>query len=309
MDTRKLDLNLLVTLEALLAARSVTRAAERLNLSQPAVSTQLNRLRKLFDDPLLIPVQRGMTPTARALELREPLRQALDGVRGVVGKHRAFDARAAQLRVNIACTDYVQAVCLVPLVQRLRQQAPGIQLAIRHLAPAQLDAQMVEGAVDMALMTPAAAPPGLRSRHLFDEHYVLIGRRRHPGLKTGLTPAQFARLDQVIVSPVGGGFSTALDEGLNARGLRRNVVLSAASFLTVLDIVAGSDLVALVPSRLVANRRDTLKVMPCPFPVPGFAVGLLWHERTHNHRGHRWVREAIIALADTMQTSFAGTSS
>src|SRR5687768_6317895 len=125
MDTKNLDLNLLVTLETLLVEQNVTRAAERLHLSQPAVSAQLSRLRELFDDPLLIPMQRGMTPTAKALELLDPLRLALDQVRATLVEHRHFDPRKASLTVAIACTDYLQTVVVQPLAVALRKWAPG----------------------------------------------------------------------------------------------------------------------------------------------------------------------------------------
>src|ERR1700722_13760899 len=120
MDSRRLDLNLLITLEALLVERNVTNAAARLHLSQPAVSAQLNRLRNVFDDPLLIPAQRGMTPTAKAIELLVPLRQALDQVRATVATHSNFDPAKAKLVVVIACTDYLQAAVVMPLVVKLR---------------------------------------------------------------------------------------------------------------------------------------------------------------------------------------------
>ena len=184
MDTRRLNLNLLVTLEVLLVERSVTKAAARLHLSQPAVSTQLSRLRQLFDDPLLIPAQRGMTPTAKALELLQPLRQALDQVRASVEFHRSFDAAKAKLIVAIACTDYLQAAVVRPLVVDLRKKAPGVRVALRNLDLAQLERQMERGEVDLALMTPQAAPTSLRARHLFEERYVLIGRRNHPRLRS-----------------------------------------------------------------------------------------------------------------------------
>jgi DNA-binding transcriptional LysR family regulator len=300
MDTRKLDLNLLVTLEILLVEQNVTRAAERLHLSQPAVSAQLGRLRELFDDALLIPAQRGMTPTPNALELLDPLRRALDQVRGILAEHRHFDLKTARLTVAIACTDYLQATVVEPLAVALRKRAPGVRIALRHLDPQQLEAQMTGGDVDLALMTPDHAPASLRSRHLFDERYVLIGRRRHPGLRRGLSVEQFAQLDHVVVSLRGGGFSTPADDGLAALGYRRNVVLSAASFLFVPGIVARSDFVALVPERLVRGRSDDLKVVECPFPVPGFAVSMLWHERNHGHIGQRWVRDLIIGLVETL---------
>lgn len=296
MDTKRLDLNLLVTLETLLVEQNVTKAAARLNLSQPAVSAQLNRLRHEFDDPLLIPAQRGMTPTAKAMELLDPLRQALDQVRATVVSHRNFDPAEAKLTVSIACTDYLQAVVVKPLVVELRMRAPGVRVALRNLDVPQLDAQMARGDVDLALMTPQAASPSLRTRHLFNERYVLIGRRKHPRLREGITVEEFAEMDQVIVSLDGGGFVTPVDGVLADLGHRRNAVLSAASFLFVPEIVSYSDLVALVPERLVRDRADKLMVIDCPFPVEGFAVGMVWHERCHGHGGQRWIREAIVSL-------------
>ena len=300
MDTKGMDLNLLVTLEALLAEQNVTKAANRLHLSQPAVSAQLSRLRDLFDDPLLIPAQRGMTPTAKALELLDPLRHALDQVRAALAEHRHFDPGNAKLTLAIACTDYLQAVVARPLAVALRKEAPGVRIALRHLDPPQLEAQMVRGDVDLALMTPEHGPGSLRARRLFDERYVLIGRKRHPGLRRGLTAEEFARLDHVIVSLRGGDFTTPVDDGLAALGYQRNVALSAASFLIVPEIVSHSNFVALVPERLVRDRRDELKIVECPFPVPGFTVSMLWHERNHGHSGQRWVRETVMEVTGSL---------
>jgi DNA-binding transcriptional LysR family regulator len=237
-----------------------------------------------------------MTPTAKAMELLEPLRQALDQVRATVASHRNFDPAKAKLTFAIACTDYLQAAVVKPLVMELRTRAPGVRVALRNLDVPQLEAQMARGDVDLALMTPQAAPPSLRTRHLFDERYVLIGRRKHPRLRDGITVAEFAKLEQVIVSLDGGGFVTPVDSALAALGHRRNTVLSAASFLFVPEIVSHSDFVALVPKRLVRDHADKLKVMDCPFPVEGFAVGMVWHERGHGHSGQRWIREAIVSV-------------
>ncbi|HGM6357313.1 TPA: LysR family transcriptional regulator [Stenotrophomonas maltophilia] len=300
MDTKKPDLNLLVTLETLLTEQNVTRAAERLHLSQPAVSTQLSRLRTLFDDPLLVPTQRGMTPTAKALELLDPLRLAMDQVRATLAEHHHFDPEKASLTVAIACTDYLQTAVIRPLAVALRKQAPGVRIALRHLDPSQLEAQMDSGEVDLALMTPEHGPNSLRARHLFDERYVLIGRKQHPRLRRGLTVEQFAELDHVIVSLRGGDFTTPVDDGLAALGYRRKMALSAASFLVVPEIVAHSNFVALVPERLVHDRRDALKIIECPFPVPSFAVSMLWHERNHSHSGQRWLRDVVLELAGTL---------
>lgn len=238
-----------------------------------------------------------MAPTATALELLEPLRLALDQVRATLAEHRHFDPGKASLTVTMACTDYLQAVAVQPLAVALRKRAPSVRIALRHLDPSLLEAQMTSGEVDLALMTPEHGPGGLRSRHLFDERYVLIGRKQHPALRRRLRVDQFARLDHVVVSLRGGDFATPVDEGLAALGFRRHVALSAASFLAVPEIVARSDFVALVPQRLVRDRRDALRVVECPFPIPGFGVSMTWHERSHGHSGHRWVREVVTDLA------------
>jgi DNA-binding transcriptional LysR family regulator len=297
MDTSRLDLNLLVTLEALLAERNVTRAAERLHLSQPAVSAQLSRLRDVFQDPLLLPAQRGMTPTAKALSLLEPLRQALDQVRGVATSHLTFDPASAALTVTIAASDYLQTSVLQPLVLKLRREAPGVRVAIRHMDPSQHEALMSRGDIDLGLMMPSEAAPGLRMRSLYHERYVLIARRGHPAVKGKVTIKGYAKLEQVIVSPAGGAFSTPVDHALAALGLRRQVVLSAASFLFVPDIVSRSDLVALVPERLVKGRATGLQVLAPPFPIDGFELAMVWHERNHGHVAQQWLRERVLGIA------------
>ena len=296
MDTIRVDLNLLVTLEILLAERNVTTAAARLNLSQPAVSAQLNRLRDVFEDPLLVPAHRGMTPTAKALELLGPLRHALDQLRNTLQTHRDFSPTRAKLTVTVACTDYIQAAVVMPLTLALRKRAPGVRLAVRHWNPALMERQLASGEVDLAVATPDPGHAHLRSRHLFDETYVLIGRRDHPRLKFGLTIEEFVQLEQVIVSPSGGEFTTPIDDALASLGHQRKVVISAASFLFVPEIVSISDLVALVPRRLLHGQLDRLTLIDIPWLAERFNVSLIWHERSHGHAGQRWIRDLIVEL-------------
>ncbi|MGP2543022.1 LysR family transcriptional regulator [Yersinia sp. 2541 StPb PI] len=299
MDTTRIDLNLLVTLEALLAEQNVTKAAARLNLSQPAVSAQLNRLREVFDDPLLVPARRGMTPTAKALELLTPLRASLDQLRRTLQSHKDFYPERAQLTVTIAGTDYIQAAVVMPLVLALRQRSPGVRIAVRHYNPSQLEQQLASGEVDIAVITQGAYHARLRARHLFDETYVLIGRKDHPGLRDKLTMADFSQLEHVIVSPSGGSFTTPIDDALAAFGFQRNVVMSAASFLFVPEIVATSNLVALIPRRLwqVQGQPDRFTMVEVGWLAEQFDVSLVWHERSHNHAGHGWIRDLMVELS------------
>ena len=198
--------------------------------------------------------------------------------------------------MTIACTDYVEAVVVLPLVLALRQRAPGVRIAVRRFNPAQTEQQLASGDVDLAVATPDPAHSHLRTRLLFEESYVLIGRRDHPRLRSGLTLEEFVQLEHVVVSPSGGSFTTPIDDALTALGHRRQVVLSAASFLFVPEIVADSDLVALVPRRLLHGQRDRLTSIDLPWLAEHFDVSLIWHERTPGHAGQRWIRELLVEL-------------
>lgn len=297
MDTRKIDLNLLLTLEALLIELNVTKASERLHLSQPAVSAQLSRLRVLFHDPLLIPGRRGMTPTAKALELIVPLHEALEKIRYTIDSQNIFSYENASLTVTVSCTDYIQTALIIPLINTLRNIAPGIRIAIRNFDPQQSTYQLASGQTDMVIATPDAIHPHLITQHMFYETYVLVGREGHPALERGLNMEEFCQLQHIIVSPTGGGFTTVVDDLLAEAGLKRHIVLSAASFLFIPCMVATSDLVALVPRRFIQEPFEHLSRVDVPWLNERFEVSLIWHERNHGHAGYRWVRELILKLS------------
>lgn len=296
MDISRIDFNLLATLEALLAERSVSRAAQRLQLSQPALSAQLARLRKMFGDPLFIPSHRGMTPTPLALHLQAPLGTALARLREVVSSARLFDPAHDSFTVRIAASDYVQSALLLDFMLALRSLAPGLRIALHAADAARLEAQMEKGAIDLAVLTPESIADALRSRPLFEESYAFIARRGHPALRRKLDARRFCELEHVVVSPRGGSFATPVDQVLDAMGLRRRVVLSASTFHSVLDLVERSELVALVPARLAATRASRLRVLAPPLAVPGFAIHMAWHDRNHGDAAQRWLRERLAAF-------------
>ena len=290
---RRLDLNLLITLDALIAELNVTRAARRLHLSQPAVSVQLGRLREYFEDPLLLPGPRGMRPTARANELREPLRNALATLTEAILPSTPFDPRLATQTWRIAAFDYGEFTILLPALARIRAAAPGSRLAILQSAPAQVAIKADQGEIDLSLMTAAEAPQDLHSRSLFTERYVLAGRIDHPQLKRRPTLAQFCKLDHVIASPDGGGFQGVTDVALAKLGMARRVAMSVPHFLFLVTILERSDLVALVPSRLIQGSTS-LRVVEPPLDVPGFEMVMVWPERIHRDPAHRWLRQQIV---------------
>lgn len=293
-NLRRLDLNLLVTLDVLLSEQNVTRAAQRLHFSQPSVSVHLAKLRDIFGDPLLLPGPRGMRPTARAETLREPLRLALEALEHAVAPARAFVPAEASHTWRVAAADYGESTVLLPALAGLRSAAPGTRLAVVQLFPSRIVRQAEQGEIDLAFHTSEDAPAGLHRRPLFTERYVLAGRVDHPRLKRRPTLAQFRELDHVIVSPDGGGFRGVTDDVLAQAGLTRKVVLSVPHFLFVMSVLATTDLVAMLPSRLLRGN-SLLKAVPPPVEVPGYEMAMLWHERSHRDPAHHWLREHIAA--------------
>ncbi|MDQ2138233.1 LysR family transcriptional regulator [Alcaligenaceae bacterium B3P038] len=289
---RQLDLNLLVTLDALLIEHNVTRAAERLHLTQPTVSLQLARLRDFFGDPLLLPGPRGMRPTARADELREPLQQALAALKHAVAPSHPFDPALSQQTWRVAAFDYSEFTVLLPALASLRTSAPGTRLAVLQTPPARVARMAEQGEIDFAFLIGAEAPLDLHRLPLFNERYVLAGRAGHPRLQRRPTLAQFCKLDHVIASPDGGGFHGVTDTVLAERGLTRRVALSVPHFLFLRSVLENTDLVAMVPSRLVRGNA-ALQVVEPPIEVPGFEMLMLWHERVHRDPAHQWLRAHI----------------
>ncbi|QBE61875.1 LysR family transcriptional regulator [Pseudoduganella lutea] len=292
VNLRNLDLNLLVTLDVLLAERNVTRAARRLSYSQPSVSVHLAKLRDIFGDPLLLPGPRGMQATARAEALRQPLREALESLERAVTPARPFNPAESEHTWRVAASDSSGSTILLPAMTAIRAAAPGTRLAVLDLVPSRLAKQAEQGEVDLAFHTVEDSPPGLRRRSLFTERYVLAGRVGHPRLRPQLTLAEFCELEHVMVSPDRGGFHGVTDDALAKAGLQRKVVLSVPHFLLMMSVLASTDLVAMLPSRLVRNTR-TLQVIEPPVDVPGYEMVMLWHERSHRDPAHQWLREVI----------------
>ncbi len=290
---RHLDLNLLRAFEALMLERNVTRAATRMALSQPAVSGMLNRLRAAFDDPLFIRSQRGITPTLKAQGLAEPIHRILAEADQLLLPDEFTPATAA-FTVTVAATDYALRAVVTPFVVALREQAPGIKVAVRPLDETTVLERMERGELDLALLTPESTPPELHARRLFDERYVAAMRASHPcAALADWSLDDFCAQDHGIVSLQGGGFTGATDAALALVGRQRRVVMSVPSFVMLLDLIRSTDLVALVPERLIDDPQGLCVKAP-PLPVAGFTKLLAWHGRTHGDAGHRWLRQLLV---------------
>jgi DNA-binding transcriptional LysR family regulator len=300
VDLRGIDLNLLVSLDALLEESNVTRAAERLHLTQPAVSTQLARLRQLFGDPLLIPSPsgRGMTRSARGTELMTPLKAALAQVEAVVRRQPTFDPFTDPRRFAIAGSDQAMAVMGLSVMQNWPQHAgPNVQLAFVAAEPSVGIDRFERGEIDLLIGSERMVPAWAKARKLYDERFVFVQRKRHPRGRAALDLDAYCALDHVLVSTSGGSFFGFMDEHLQALGRTRRVALSVQHFTVVPELLARTDYVSTLPSRLVTRYRDALDVFELPFDARGFTMFVAWHPRSHLDPASVWLRELLVEMA------------
>ncbi len=293
LDIRRIDLNLLVVLDALLDERSVTHAAARLGYTQPTVSGMLARLRDLFGDPLFVRTQRGLLPTPRAQALAVPLKQVLADSQRLV-TCETFDPKRADITFAISSNDYMQNAVLVPFTRVLRREARNIRLAITPPVIEGLADALARAQIDLALTIPEFAMSDLPSRLLYREYYVVAVRPQHPLARRGaMSINSFCAYDHVLVSPTGGSFEGPTDAALARLRRRRTVRYSVPSFLLLSELLLSDDLVAVVPSRLLRATDQKLVVLKPPVEIPGFDVIAVWHPRTDKDAAHRWVRNRL----------------
>ncbi|MFS7195376.1 LysR family transcriptional regulator [Rahnella inusitata] len=294
-DIRALDLNLLKALDALLDEGSVTRAAQRLSLTQPAVSGMLTRLRDYFGDPLFVRTSHGMVPTLRASELSMPVKQILTDI-AILLKPMQFDPMTAELTYTLVATDYALKAVVVPLIAALKQHAPRIRIAVRSVDSERMYQQLSRGEVDLALVTPQTTPDDLHGRALYQEEYVCVARSHHPlAAASEMTLEQFCEQEHILVSTEG-RFMGVTDEALAELSLTRRVGVSVNSFLVIPDILRSTDMIAVVPGRMVPVDSD-LAIIPLPLNVPGFTKSMAWHERTHRDPAHQWIRALCVEIS------------
>ena len=287
-----LDLNLLKAFSILMEERNVSKAAEHLAITQPAMSGVLARLRDSFDDPLFVRVQRGVVPTNRALELAPQVKKVLNEVEQLLQPPQ-FDPTKAELTVRIACTDYAMRAVIVPFLRLLKIQAPKIKVAVLAINESIVQNQLEQRQIDFALVTPDFQAPDIHAQNLYDERYICAVRYDHPiAQQTELTLEQFCQLEQDLISYHGCSFSGVTDKALQAMGLQRNVSLSVQNFIILPELLEQSDLLAVVPERLITHL-DNLKRFKPPLKIQGFTKTLIWHERTHKDPAYRWIRELI----------------
>lgn len=296
-----LDLNLLRTLDALIETESVTGAARRLGLTQPAVSRALVRLRDHLQDPLLVRVGRRMTLTPRARDMARPLRQGLQQVGAALATPSPFTPAGCRRTFRVATVDYGAAVLVPPLVYGLATAAPGAGLVVVNQRD-DFSGALEAGTLDLVIVPRRDAWAGIVWRPLFKDRFVCVVRRGHPTLRTSLNLATYCALDHLVVAPQGGQGASPIDEALAKLGRQRRVAVRVPSFLLAPRVLARSDLILTIFSRLAtaADGVEGLRSFRPPLLLPSVGVSLAWHESQGRDPEHTWFRDLVSQTARSL---------
>lgn len=303
-QARNLDLFTLECFDMLLRERSVSRAAQRMDMSQSSMSEALARLRERFADPLLVRTREGMVPTDRAQELWPQVREGIEHLQAILERVADFEPSTASERFRITATDYAQLLLLPALVDRLREVAPRCSAEFVTVNLRAVEQTLEAGEIDLAVAYYPDPPAALRRSPLFNDRYVCIVRNEHPVTTQTLTAEEFAALPHVSVSPSGlSYFAGVVDSALDALGLERRIVVRCPHFLIGCHLVAQSDLVLALPSRAAqaVTRFMPVRIVEIPMPLKRVDVSMYWHERCHHSLSHQWLRgmvRSILALPE-----------
>jgi DNA-binding transcriptional LysR family regulator len=299
VNLSRVDLNLLVHLDALLAERSVTRAAARVGLGQSAMSHNLARLRDLFSDELLTRGPEGLRPTPRALALVEPVRIALAQIQVLVSRDDAFDPRTAERTFSVGLPDSMEILIVPSLLAYLREVAPGIHLRLHNIDSSKLlddlDADRLDLAVGYGVFAQGQAHH--KRRLLFTETYLCMFNAERTGITASISLDDYLRLPHVLTS-LRPGERGVVDDALEKLGLRRTVVLTTPRFLAVPSLVARAPVVVTMHARLARFFAAELGLslsLP-PVELQDMAVSLLWHASYDHDPAHAWLRQMMVRL-------------
>ena len=297
MDLRRIDLNLLLSLDVLIRERNVSRAAEQMFITQSAMSHALNRLRDIFEDPLLVRTSTGMKPTEHALALIGPVRQALDDIARAIDPAASFKPESSQYRFVIAATDYIECLLMPVLLERIHKSAPGVDVTVIQPDEPLVEQRLEDGEIDLALGFEEAIQPSARLQQevLFDDELICLVRKKHPKVKQRLSLRQYLELEHFLISPSGTKIGL-VDEWLAEQGMERRVALVVPHYLIVPSILIDTDYIIALPTRL-ANlfvSLAPLKKIPGPFKLPLYDVVMVWHPLQEKDPAQVWLRDQIV---------------
>jgi DNA-binding transcriptional LysR family regulator len=300
MELRNFDLNLLVAFEFLIEERNVSRAAEKLFISQSAMSHILQRLRHQLDDPVLVKTATGMTPTPRAQSLLEPVKAILRDVERLIRTPEQFSPASSQKRFVIAASDYVEFTLLPPLIAELNRRAPNVEIQVKQLSTRSPESAIEDNEIDFAVGFDVVISPSpkVHSRKLFTDEIVCLCRDQHPEFPgSQISFEQFVSSKHMLISRREAG-TGLIDDWLEKHGRTRKVSLVVPNFLSAPWIVANTDLLLSLPSRVAEQfvRVAPLKIVPIPIDLPKYDVVVIWHPLHEKEPAHQWLIQEVLAV-------------
>ena len=296
MNLSSVDLNLLVAFDILIREQNLSRAADKLGLTQPAMSKRLTRLRSLLGDELLVRTSKGMKPTARALELVEPIRIALKQIEVAIDGCSEFEPELSSRIFRIATTDLVAISVIPKLMQLLNQRSPNIRLILRTMHRGNLVNGLKTGEIDLAITVLPDPPAEIKYQNLFTEKYVCLVSEQHPTIQTELTLQDYLKSSHILVTYTA-DLHGGVDRFLEAKNLKLKVVLSLPYHLAVPLIVAQTTLITTIAERIaLASIWSGLRIFPLPFDGIEYREQLLWHCRDDKDLAHLWLRKLIVEV-------------
>ncbi|WP_019139967.1 LysR family transcriptional regulator [Noviherbaspirillum massiliense] len=314
MNFLTLDLNLLRVFDTVMLEQNLTRAANRLAMTQPAVSNALRRLREALGDELLIRTAHGVKPTPRAEELWPTVRRALTELEAAVAADQSFDVSTARNTFRMAMADATAALWLPSIVRAIEREAPNLTIRMAQLTTREPRPMLLHGDIDLAIgffpgvVAQLASGQGttvspIRHQQLYSGRYVCVMRKHHPLAKEELTVDAYCSAKHLLVS-FSGRARGLVDEALARLGRERRILLTVNQFFTAGRVVATSDLITVLPRHLIASTGITsaLITKELPFPMPSVHIDMLWHERDTRNPAHKWLREK---MSGATQTAFA----
>ena len=301
MSFLTLDLNLLRVFDAVMTEQNLTRAAQRLAMTQPAVSNAVKRLRDSLGDDLLIRTAHGVKPTARAESLWPAVRRALAELEEAVAP-RSFELDKAHATFRMAMADATAALILPPLVRVIEEEAPGIDARMVPLTTREPRPLLLRGDVELAIgffpgvvaQLQGATETPIRHERLYSGRYVAVMRKHHPLAKQALTLDRYCEANHLLVS-FSGRARGLVDDALASVGRERRILLTVNQFFTAGQVVAASDLVMVIPKHLInaTGMSEALIHQDLPFDLPEVHIDMLWHERDGRNPGHQWLRDQV----------------
>ncbi|MBK6927067.1 MAG: LysR family transcriptional regulator [Comamonadaceae bacterium] len=304
----KIDLHLIRVLHTVLTERSVSKAAIRLGMYQPAVSASLKKLRELAGDPLLVRSGAGMVPTDAGLRMLQPSASILRAAESMFSDARGFEPSSARQTFRIAASDFLDPLFLPQLVAQIKQQAPHCVIEILPLsAESDYRARLAQGDMDVVIGNWLKPPDDLHLGRLFGDEVVCLVARDHPAVRRssqgGWDAASWLAAEHIAPTPTHPGARGVIDEHLDSLGLQRNITARCPHFGLIPSMVA-STLLVLTTGRQYCERyvdKLPVKILPCPVVFPRLLYYQLWHERTHTSSAGRWLRERVKSVAASLQ--------